>query len=336
MQFSPDHPIGFHFSRSKTLIDTVTRAIYETPLTAIQIYLGSGRGFKLPTFTIEDCIETSKFIKTHRLWMCIHGCLHYNLAGSTKPNDPDIEYKLNRCRNCLIRELDYGALVGCGVVIHMATSKDYDTAVKKMQESIVDVLTRVDEFTIQSAKALNITPQEFVKKRKLILENSSHEGTKIGWDWKGIREILDGVEEVTDQVKVCIDTAHSYGSGWYNFGKLQDVEAFFEEVDVDRIDVIHLNDSKAEFGSHLDRHQNLMKGNQFGDGTDIVDDAMKECTNLFDLVDLVAEKYESQEKTEGYKSLKLLVKKCFEHNIAIIGEPPTSGEHDWAILEKMM
>ncbi|MBL4653780.1 MAG: TIM barrel protein, partial [Flavobacteriales bacterium] len=117
----------------------------------------------------------------------------------------------------------------------------------------------------------------FKRSRKILLENSAHEGGKRGWNLEELGQMIKGVpSRIRDQVGVCIDTAHAYGAGVYDFGDILDIKKFYEDFDreigLDHLWLFHLNDSmnstkKADdalFGSHKDRHQNLGLGYIFG------------------------------------------------------------------------
>jgi endonuclease IV len=62
---------------------------------------------------------------------------------------------------------------------------------------------------------------------------------------------------------VCLDTAHTFASG-YDYPNADQRQAMFDEIDrgfgLSRIRAVHVNDSKARFGSGVDRHENLGDG----------------------------------------------------------------------------
>ena len=95
----------------------------------------------------------------------------------------------------------------------------------------------------------------------LILENGSGGGGKLGTHIEDIHEIVQGVQ--SDRVQVCIDTAHIYAGGVLDFKKTS-IDSFFKHwrsmMKKELITVLHINDSKTEFGSYLDRHENIGQG----------------------------------------------------------------------------
>ena len=98
-------------------------------------------------------------------------------------------------------------------------------------------------------------------KTYLILENGSGGGGKIGTTLQELSTIIKGVG--SPRVKVCLDTAHIWGAGLLDFSP-QGITTFFDEAEKklgkNRIIVLHANDSKVEFGSMKDRHENIGEG----------------------------------------------------------------------------
>jgi deoxyribonuclease-4 len=93
----------------------------------------------------------------------------------------------------------------------------------------------------------------------VLLEGSA--GGTIGGRFEELREILDAVGH--PRLGVCLDTAHLFAAGWdlrTPGGVAATVSAFDRTVGVRRLRVLHLNDSKAALGSHLDRHENIGEG----------------------------------------------------------------------------
>ena len=96
----------------------------------------------------------------------------------------------------------------------------------------------------------------------ILLENMAGQKNCVGARFEEVRSILDKVDE-TQRMGVCLDTCHVYAAGF----DLASVEAvastmglFDEIVGLDRLKVVHLNDSKGTLGSRLDRHENIGEG----------------------------------------------------------------------------
>ena len=96
----------------------------------------------------------------------------------------------------------------------------------------------------------------------ILLENMAGQKNCVGARFEEIRSILDRVKE-GDRVGVCLDSCHAFASGFdlRNGEAVANTMGLFDEiVGLDRLKVIHLNDSKGALGSRLDRHENIGEG----------------------------------------------------------------------------
>ncbi len=96
----------------------------------------------------------------------------------------------------------------------------------------------------------------------LVIENTAGQGSNLGWRFEHLAQIIDKVEDKS-RVGICIDTCHmfsagndirtreSYDKSWGEFDKI---------VGFKYLMGMHINDSKAKFGSHVDRHNSLGVG----------------------------------------------------------------------------
>lgn len=95
-----------------------------------------------------------------------------------------------------------------------------------------------------------------------MIENTAGQGTNTGFKFEHLAAIIDGVEDKS-RVGVCIDTCHAYASG-YNLvtksGYKKMMEEFEDIVGLKYLKGVHLNDSKKELGSRVDRHESIGKG----------------------------------------------------------------------------
>ncbi|HUT13895.1 MAG TPA: deoxyribonuclease IV [Thermoguttaceae bacterium] len=99
-------------------------------------------------------------------------------------------------------------------------------------------------------------------KARCLLETTAGQGTSIGWRFEHLAAILDGVKD-PDRLDVCFDTCHVFAAG-YAMGTLDayraTMRAFGATVGVKRIKAFHLNDSRRELGSRVDRHAHIGRG----------------------------------------------------------------------------
>jgi deoxyribonuclease IV len=95
-----------------------------------------------------------------------------------------------------------------------------------------------------------------------VIENTAGQGTNMGHTFEQIRTIIDHVEDKS-RVGVCIDTCHAFTAG-YQLNTLEGYsltwKKFGETIGFEYLKGMHINDSKKEFGTRVDRHDSLGKG----------------------------------------------------------------------------
>ena len=95
-----------------------------------------------------------------------------------------------------------------------------------------------------------------------VIENTAGQGTNLGWRFEHIRRIIDGIDDKS-RVGVCIDTCHTLAAG-YDLSTEMGYKFCFDEfesiIGFQFLRAIHLNDSKKNAGSHVDRHETLGNG----------------------------------------------------------------------------
>lgn len=95
-----------------------------------------------------------------------------------------------------------------------------------------------------------------------VIENTAGQGTTLGYRFEHLAAIIDGVEDKS-RVGVCLDTCHTFTAG-YDLRSEEACEKTFAEFDrivgFNFLRGMHLNDSKPELGSRVDRHESLGKG----------------------------------------------------------------------------
>jgi deoxyribonuclease-4 len=95
-----------------------------------------------------------------------------------------------------------------------------------------------------------------------VIENTAGQGSNVGFRFEHLAAIIDQIEDKT-RVGVCLDTCHTYAAGYdlkTEAGYEQTLKAFDRIVGLNFLKGIHLNDSKKEKGSRVDRHENIGKG----------------------------------------------------------------------------
>lgn len=96
----------------------------------------------------------------------------------------------------------------------------------------------------------------------LVIENTAGQGSNLGWRFEHLAQIIDKVEDKS-RVGVCIDTCHMFSAG-YDIRTREAYDKSWSEFDkivgFNYLMGMHINDSKAKFGSHVDRHNSLGVG----------------------------------------------------------------------------
>jgi deoxyribonuclease-4 len=139
-----------------------------------------------------------------------------------------------------------------------------------------------------------------------VIENTAGQGSNLGFRFEQIAWIIERVDD-RNRVGVCLDTAHAFAAGYdLRTPEVFDrtLAAFDRIVGFRYLRGVHLNDSKAEFGSHVDRHATIGKGNL---GLEpfrlIMNDAR------FDGIPLILETPESERWAEEIRLLYALIEK---------------------------
>lgn len=111
------------------------------------------------------------------------------------------------------------------------------------------------------AESINIALDK-TKFVKAVIENTAGQGTNMGFRFEHLAEIIEQVDN-KGRVGVCIDTAHAFAAGYdisTEDGFLSTMEQFENIVGLDKLMAMHLNDSKKECGTQVDRHESLGDG----------------------------------------------------------------------------
>ena len=94
-----------------------------------------------------------------------------------------------------------------------------------------------------------------------VLENTAGQGSNLGYRFEHLRTIIDLVDDKS-RVGVCIDTQHAFASGYNLIGEDFDIvwNDFNNIIGFNFLKGMHLNDSKKELASRVDRHETLRNG----------------------------------------------------------------------------
>lgn len=143
-------------------------------------------------------------------------------------------------------EMERAALLGIeNVIVHPGSAKDRDLgwAISRIARAVRDISGKVDETHI-------------------CLETTAGQGASVGYRLSHIREIIDK-SGCDGRVFVCLDSCHLHAAG-YDISSAGGFQKFTEELESlglsEKVRVVHLNDSRRERGSRVDRHEHIGKG----------------------------------------------------------------------------
>lgn len=234
--------LGSHVSCSSP--DFVLGAVKEAlsyKATALMLYTGAPQNsFRVP-------VERLKSQEALDLWQAngfssddivVHAPYIINLANTIKPET--YANSVSALKKEIQRTI---AIKAKYLVVHPGS---YLTAT--LQEGIDSIAKGINE-------ALNENDDVII-----CLETMAGKGKEVGWRFEQIKAIIDKVE-LKDKMGVCFDTCHTWDSG-YDLNDLDNVLKQFDEIiGLDKMYVIHVNDSKNVLGAKKDRHENIGKGN---------------------------------------------------------------------------
>ena len=166
-----------------------------------------------------------------------------NMAGSEEPI-------YSKSRAALADELQRGAAYGLDhVIVHVGSHKGAG-----LEAAYEHIVAAVEE-------ALEAVPAE--GSPRLLLENSAGTGDNVGGRFEELAELLRRLEPRRDRVGICFDTAHGHSAGYEMTGAEMAGDAIAELDDVvglDRVFVIHANDTQVLAGGRADRHWHIGEG----------------------------------------------------------------------------
>jgi deoxyribonuclease-4 len=131
-------------------------------------------------------------------------------------------------------------------VLHPGAAGEHseEDAMKRIAEALKEVIAQTKDSQV-----------------KILLENTAGQGSHIGYKFEHLRNIMDMVS--SDRIGTCFDTCHAFASG-YDIRTDEGFESVMKQFDsiigLKHINAIHLNDSKGDLGSRLDRHENIGQG----------------------------------------------------------------------------
>lgn len=229
--------LGSHVSMSgKKMLEGSAEEAHKFGESTFMIYTGA------PQNTRRKSIEDLNITKGHEAMekyglsnIVVHAPYIINIANTTKLEV--FELGVNFLQNEIERTQAIGAK---DIVLHPGShvGAGAEVGIKKIIDGLNEVLTNDNNV-------------------RIALETMAGKGSEVGRTFEEIAQIIDGVTH-NERLSICFDTCHTHDAG-YNIK--DDFDGVLNEFDkiigVDRIKVVHVNDSKNEQGAHKDRHENI-------------------------------------------------------------------------------
>lgn len=233
--------LGAHESIAGGLHRAIERGV-SVGCESLQIWTKNSRQWHAPPLDPEEVAEFKRVRDAHDIRPIVaHASYLINIASP----DPalyrqSVEALIVEARRCQELGIPYlvlhpGAHIGSGM------DQGHDQAVRALQEVSA---------ALQESRIL------------ILLETTAGQGTALGGDLASLAYLLEGAA-ADNHYGVCFDTCHAFAAGYElrtEEGYQQTMGEFDARIGLDRLRVIHLNDSKYPLGSHRDRHEHIGEG----------------------------------------------------------------------------
>jgi apurinic endonuclease APN1 len=214
----------------------------------MQIFLGPPQKVSSKAKSKTELTEFGAELKKYKMKMVIHGSYAINLCHEKKSK------RLITSVKALVQDLNASAIIGprcLGVIIHMG---------KNIAANNISDKKAIMNYTMGLKTALAQTPDDTT----IILEMGASQGTEVASKIEGLHEIYWNLTETErSRIKFCVDTCHIWATG-YDISNRAGIKEFFKEfsdqIGLEKIVLIHFNDSKTPLASHVDRHADLGHG----------------------------------------------------------------------------
>lgn len=233
--------VGIHVSIAEKIDLSIDRAQELGCVGTFQIFTCSPRRWAAKPLNSEQVERFKEKISISKFEPFAHMPYMPNLSS---PDDTFYSGSVE----VLVREIKRCSLLGVkGLVLHFGSH---------MGSSIEDGQSRIIrgcKKAIKSTEGLDV---------RLLLENSAESRNSVGAKFEYIRRVLDGISD-RSRTGVCFDTCHAFSSG-YDLRDPRAARDTFEQfekiVGIEKLFLIHINDSKFALGEGRDRHEHIGKG----------------------------------------------------------------------------
>jgi deoxyribonuclease-4 len=237
--------IGAHVRAGKGLVPALERGA-EIGAEVVQIFTQSPRMWKPSQYGPEVLSGYREAQAEHPSVVATfcHATYLINLASP----DPELASKSRACLNSNLATAE--GMGADGLVLHVGSHRGsgFEAALPAIVDALVEALDSVEA-----------APEPC----PILLENAAGAGDTVGRSFDELAQVID-VAGGDERLGVCLDTQHLWASG-VPFSTIEEADSLIalveETVGLERLQCLHLNDSKVAFGANRDRHENI------GDGT---------------------------------------------------------------------
>jgi deoxyribonuclease-4 len=232
--------VGFHVSIYGSIDQAVDRAV-ELNCNTFQIFTRNPRQWKPTELTTETAKVFSDKVKSHDLKpVFAHMPYLPNLASPKddvyKKSVSTLTSELERCRRL---EIPY-------LVTHLGSHLGVG-----MQTGFTRLINAINQ-------AFNVTGGGVM----LLLENTAGTRNSMGGTFEDIQRIIKNLVQ-PERVGICFDTSHAFAAG-YDLRTGDSVKETIRKIDetigFKKLKLVHLNDSKGDMNSRIDRHEHIGMG----------------------------------------------------------------------------
>jgi deoxyribonuclease-4 len=240
--------LGVHVSISGCLSNSIYNAL-NIGCSAFQIFTRSPRQWKAKDISTKDSnlfIDKLKESSISFDSVVVHMPYLPNLSA------PDGELYQKSLRSLEEEIIRCNLLQIPNLVIHLGSHLG-----KGSKNGISQLINACN---IASSKYIDLNSTKSIV--KILLENSAGQKNSIGSSFDEIAEILDKLN--SGEFGLCLDTCHAFAAGYdisNEKGIFNLLDNISNKIGLDKLKVIHLNDSKGQLGSNLDRHHHIGMGN---------------------------------------------------------------------------
>ena len=235
-----EHFLGVHCSVSGGLENAFGEA-NGLHIDVMQVFTRNQRQWNAKPISDEERIAFQDTWKSSQIKVAFSHCSYLiNLAAeSDETREKSIAALILEVERCTLLGLSF-----CILHPGAAGSQTQETAIEKIADGLRQVLEKSSDSNVM-----------------ILLENTAGQGSSVGGPFENLKQISDLTN--SKRIGYCFDTCHAFAAGFdirTTKGCEETFAAFDSILGLENLKAFHLNDSKGDLGSHLDRHEHIGKG----------------------------------------------------------------------------